>query len=196
MRAWAVASARARAWALAGAIACAAATAAVAASDAIEKLDAIDALKDAIAARLLLADDVARYKWNHGLPVVDTARESALLDRTTAQAVALGIPESYARRVVTAQIAASRARQQELLERWHRLDESTFADVPDLATAQRPAIDRATAALLTQLRAAMCTLDAAARAALAVPPPSFDASAAVWTTAVDPLWPLPPECSG
>jgi chorismate mutase-like protein len=155
---------------------------------------AIGQLKDAIAARLLLMDDVARYKWNHDLPVIDAARESDLLERTTAAAVALGVPRDYARRVVAAQIAASRARQQELIDEWRRADRPTFADVPDLASAQRPAIDRATAALLTRLRAAMCGLDDDARAVLASPPPSFDGSARVWATAVDPLWPTPVSC--
>jgi chorismate mutase len=156
--------------------------------------DAIARLKDAIAARLLLADDVARYKWNRDQPVEDPEREVAVLERTTAQAVALGIPEAYARRVVAAQIAASRARQQVLINRWRAAKHTPFADVPDLAVVQRPAIDRATAVLLARLHAAMCSLDDVARVTLSSPPLSFDGSARPWATAVDPLWPPPAEC--
>ena len=151
-------------------------------------------LKDAIEARLLLMDDVARYKWNHDLPVADAPREAVLLDRTTAQAVALGIPEDYARRVVAAQIAAARVRQQELIDRWRQASRPPFDDVPDLATVQRPTIDRATADLLTRLRAAMCGLDDSARGALASPSPQLAESTRAWTTAVEALWPLPDEC--
>ena len=180
------------------AVFCAIAGAAPALPDEVRNVastEAVAALQDAIAARLQLMDDVARYKWNHGLPVLDAAREAALLDRTTAEAVARGIPETYARRVVAAQIAASRARQEELLQRWQdAAPPPTFADVPDLAREQRPAIDAATAALLTRLRTAMCSLDDTARTALAAPPQSFDGSTRVWATAVDPLWPPPSEC--
>ena len=178
-----------RAYAFVLALACTAARA-----DDAAALRPIASLKDAIAARLLLADDVARYKWNRGLPVADAAREAAVLDRTTAQAVELGIPGDYARRVVAAQIAASRLRQQELTDEWRDANRPAFSDVPDLATAQRPAIDRATATLLTRLRAAMCGLDDDARVALTSPPRSFDRSARAWATAVDPLWPPPAEC--
>src|SRR4029077_4859677 len=113
-------------------------------------------LKDAIAARLLLMNDVARYKWNAELPVLDTAREAALLERTTDSAAAIGVPRDYARRVVAAQIAASREVQQTAIDRWRAERHGTFSDVPDLVTVQRPAIERATAALLTHLLDAMC----------------------------------------
>src|SRR5262245_35067461 len=105
------------------------------ATDAPIAADAIPAasparLADPIAARLLLADDVARYKWNHDQPVADPQREAVVLERTTAAAVALGIPHDYAQRVVAAQIAASRARQQMLIDAWRREQHAAFADVP------------------------------------------------------------------
>jgi chorismate mutase len=157
--------------------------------------DAVVRLKQAIADRLLLMDDVARYKWNHALPVFDAGRERMLLDRTVAAATALGVPSDYARRAIEGQIAASRARQNELIEGWRHEQRPAFTDVPDLATLQRPAIDRATTRLLTQLRATMCDLDAAdARAELQAPPPALARSPAIWSTAVDPLWPTPVAC--
>ena len=78
----------------------------------------LDDLAGAIATRLSLMDDVARYKWNHSLPIVDEQREAKLVERATAQAVTLGVPADYARRVVVAQIEASRARQAELTTQW------------------------------------------------------------------------------
>jgi chorismate mutase-like protein len=149
-------------------------------------------LEDAIAARLLLMDDVARYKWNHVLPVVDAQREAALLERATADAVAIGLPEAYARHVLAAQIDASRAIQLQLVAGWQRDKQPPFADVADLATVQRPAIDAATHHLLEQLHSAMCTLtDDATHADLETPPPSLTQQHAAWSIATAALWPVP-----
>ncbi len=155
-------------------------------------------LEDAIATRLLLMDDVARYKWNHALPVVDAEREAALLERSTADAVALGLPESYARRVLAAQIQASRALQLELVAVWQREQRPSFADVPDLNSVQRPAIDAATLQLLERLRAAPCPLARSdAQAEIATAPASLADHPAAWATATAALWPLPDRaCPG
>jgi chorismate mutase len=151
-------------------------------------------LKDTIAARLLLMDDVARYKWSHTLPVVDAQREAALLERATADAVAIGLPEAYARRVIAAQIDASRAIQLQLVADWQRDKQPPFADVPDLATVQRPAIDTATHHLLEHLHTAMCTLnDDATRTDLQTPPPSLAQQRAAWSIATTALWPVPDD---
>jgi chorismate mutase len=155
---------------------------------------AIVDLNDAIATRLLLMNDVARYKWNAQLPVLDAARESALLERTTDSAVAIGVPRNYARRVVAAQIEASRDLQQTVIDQWRAEHHGAFPGVPDLVTVQRPAIERATAALLALLRDAMCKLGGQAGSALATPPPSLASSARAWSIAVDALWPPPDTC--
>jgi chorismate mutase len=158
--------------------------------------DRIVELKDAIAARLVLMNDVARYKWNAELPVLDAPREAALLERTTDSAAAVGVPRNYARRVVAAQIEASRDVQQTLIEHWRAERHGAFPGVPDLVTVQRPAIEQATAVLLAHLRDAMCELDDPARDALATPPPSLAATARAWSIAVDALWPPPDTCHG
>lgn len=151
-------------------------------------------LKDAIAERLLLMDDVARYKWNHALPVVDAQREAALLERTTAEAVAIGLPEAYARCVITAQIDASRTLQLDLVATWQRDKQPPFADVPDLAAVQRPAIDAATHRLLEQLHAAMCGLsDEPTRAELQKVPALLAQQRAAWAIATATLWPVPAD---
>jgi cyclohexadienyl dehydratase len=152
----------------------------------------LDDLASAIAARLSLMDDVARYKWNHSLPIVDEQREAKLVERATAQAVTFGVPADYARRVVVAQIEASRARQTELTTQWRAQHHAPFDGVPDLATAQRPAIDAATTNLLRRLRAAMCELDsAAAQAVFADPPAGLEGAKNAWSTATAVLWPAP-----
>jgi chorismate mutase-like protein len=152
----------------------------------------LDDLASAIAARLALMDDVARYKWNHSLPIVDEQREAKLVDSATAQAVSLGVPADYARRVVVAQIEASRTRQTELTTLWQAQHQAAFDGVPDLATAQRPAIDAATTNLLRRLRAAMCELDsAAAHAVFADPPAGLKGAKSAWSTATTALWPAP-----
>jgi chorismate mutase len=151
-------------------------------------------LKSAIAARLLLMDDVARYKWNHAQPIVDPEREAALLQRIAGEAVALGLPRDYARRVIAAGIDASRTLQLELVADWQRQQHPPFADVPDLTTVQRPAIDAATRRLLEALRVSLCALNSdSARAVLEPAPPSLAQHPAAWSLSCAALWPVPPD---
>jgi chorismate mutase len=154
--------------------------------------DPMEALRDAVAARLLLMDDVARFKWNAKLPITDPRREAALLERSTASAVALGLPEDYARRVLAAQIEASRTIQAALLDRWRKADQGKFRDVPDLATVQRPAIDRATATFLEALAAAQCDLADPDAKALLETPSAVAGQAGAWAIATAPLFTTSP----
>jgi hypothetical protein len=106
--------------------------------------------------------------------------------------VTLGVPADYARRVVEAQIEASRTRQIELTTLWRAQHHPSFDDVPDLATAQRPAVDAATTNLLRRLRAAMCELDSdAAHAAFSDPPAGLEGAVSAWSIATAALWPAP-----
>lgn len=152
--------------------------------------DATDDLAAAIEARLLLMPDVARYKWNRGLPVTDPAREAALLEQIAVRAVALSIDPACARAAVEAQLAASRAWQSQLAERWRARARGPFTGVPDLATALRPAIDAATERLLDALGQVGCSADAATSARLSAPPPSLAERPHVWAIAVAP-WVTP-----
>jgi chorismate mutase-like protein len=145
-------------------------------------------VRDAIAARLALMDDVARHKWNAGLPIAAPEREAALLEAVTTVAVAKGLPEDYARDVIAAQIDASRALQTALFERWQASGQGNFVAVPDLNTVQRPRIDAATRNLLDAVAAARCALAAVdAKTQLAAPPADFAAPREVWSMAVAPL---------
>jgi chorismate mutase-like protein len=158
-------------------------TASAAAADPVESLHA------AISARLLLMADVARYKWNAQLPIADPEREAVLLERTTATAVTLGLPEDYARRVLAAQFEASRTLQAALFARWRVTDQGGFVDVPDLIAVQRPAIERATTALLAALAGARCELEReGTKTAFEVPPVALADASLAWSIATAALW--------
>lgn len=62
--------------------------------------------------RMALAEEVGRYKKEHGLPILNEAREQAVLDRVTAQA---GEQAPYACRLFRTLFALARDRQAELL---------------------------------------------------------------------------------
>jgi len=154
--------------------------------------DPLEDLRSAITERLLLMEGVARYKWNHGLPVTDPTREAALLTAKLPRATSLGLPAVYAQRVLEAQLSASRLLQISLTAQWAAQHRGAFADVPDLATAQRPLIDAATDHLIERLRDAVCALaEADARDRMSVAPEALGAYPDAWSTATDTLWPVP-----
>jgi chorismate mutase len=150
----------------------------------------LDELRTVIADRLTLMNDVARYKWNAHLPVADPAREAALLDQLTADPAAAGLPRAYVRRVLDAQLTASRIAQQRLIEQWRAERRGEFSAVPSLADVQRPAITAVTRRLLRSLRTNLCALQTSAAAhAFAAVPDGLEPDA--WTTAVAGLFPAP-----
>lgn len=78
----------------------------------INRID--DTILDALEERMQIAEQVARYKMQHGLPVLDPQREQAVIDNRSARARRAELPEGTAElfRVI---MAMSRARQEELL---------------------------------------------------------------------------------
>ncbi len=147
-------------------------------------------VRTAIAERLALMDDVARYKWNEELPITDEVRESQLLMDLTATAESLGLEREFAQRVLRAQMAAARLQQEWLIATWRAQDRGPFDDVPDLGLMQRPAITIATTRLLTTLRRHACSLTKAdSRSRLDTPPTGIHADA--WATATAALFPPP-----
>jgi chorismate mutase len=132
--------------------------------------DAVTTLARTIADRLVVVEQVARYKWNAHLAVLDETRESALRERTLDQAREIGIPPARARAIVDAQLAASRALQAASFRRWQQEAKAPFSTVLDLATELRPELDRLTYALLVAARDAEPALGTCgARAALTSP---------------------------
>lgn len=106
----------------------------------------------AMAERLEIARDVAWAKANSGAPVLDPKREAALIDALVKQGMAAGIAPARVERFFTAQIAASRQVQTELLDAW-RAGEAARPGTPprDLAKEIRPQLDTLSTAMIKAL---------------------------------------------
>ena len=111
----------------------------------------VESLRALIDARLLLAPDVARFKWNHHLPIEDLPREAQVIAALGRQASELGVPQAWAESFFRAQIEASKTAQNELFQGWDVFKHGQFPDAPDLATVTRPKLDRLTGQLLHAL---------------------------------------------
>ena len=108
----------------------------------------LEPLRQAIDQRLLLAQDVARAKWNAKAAIEDLPREEQVIAAAVRQGGVLGLPEAWIRTVFRAQIEASKTVQRALYERWQAEGAGRFDDAPDLAGSVRPELDRLTAQLL------------------------------------------------
>ena len=111
----------------------------------------IESLRALIDARLLLAPDVAQYKWNHHIPIEDAAREAQVIAALGHKAADLGVPLPWAEAFFRAQIEASKTAQNELFQGWDVFKHGQFPDAPDLATVTRPKLDKLTDQLLHAL---------------------------------------------
>jgi chorismate mutase-like protein len=111
----------------------------------------LEPLRQAIDRRLLLAEDVARFKWNTKAPIEDRAREAQIIAGLAKQAESVGVPAAQAEAFFRAQIEASKTVQRELFARWEAEHHGPFADAPDLAGVTRPKLDALTAQLLRGL---------------------------------------------
>jgi cyclohexadienyl dehydratase len=107
-----------------------------------------------IDARLELMRPVAAWKFAHGLPVSDPARESKVLESTVEHAQALGIDPVGARELYSLQIRLARQVQEYNVASWHR---SGFGAEPlrDLDRELRPELDRIGAQQLHAIYVAM-----------------------------------------
>jgi chorismate mutase-like protein len=108
----------------------------------------LEPLRRAIDQRLLLAQDVARAKWNAHAPIEDLPREEQVIAAAVRQGAALGLSEAWIRTVFRAQIEASKMVQRELYRRWQAEGVGRLDDAPDLANTIRPQLDRLTTQLL------------------------------------------------
>ncbi|MGN6527663.1 MAG: gamma subclass chorismate mutase AroQ [Burkholderiaceae bacterium] len=111
----------------------------------------METLRRLVDARLLLAPDVAQFKWNHHIPIEDREREAQIVAQLGGQAAALGVPREAAERFFRAQIEASKIAQNELFQGWDVFKHGQFPDAPDLATVTRPKIDALNEQLLHAL---------------------------------------------
>ena len=147
-------------------------------------------LRNAVAQRLALMEDVAQYKYVNRLAVSDPEREAVVLERTTERARALGLDVDAAARLVTAQMTAAKAHQSARINAWAEQN-AAFDSAPDLQSELRPKISAATDRLIEAALAHKAYLEnCEGYAQLARPPEAFadDASKAAWRVAVDGLY--------
>jgi chorismate mutase-like protein len=154
----------------------------------------LEPLRQAIDQRLLLAQDVARAKWNAKAAIEDLPREEQVIAAAVRQGGALGLPEAWVRTVFRAQIEASKTVQRALYRRWQAEGAGRFDDAPDLAKNIRPELDRLTTQLLRAMADNQSLLhDGARKADVAVALQSLQARAVDPAAAEQALAPfLPP----
>lgn len=119
-----------------------------------------------ITERLSLMVDVAAWKYLHGLPVEDLAREADVLEAMAAQAGELGLEPGPLVAFSAAQIEAAKAVQSCWIARWTGNAAAAPTGAPDLAAEIRPEILRIDAALVA--------LVAAGDVPPTLPPPAMD----------------------
>ncbi|NYE60834.1 chorismate mutase-like protein [Duganella sp. 1224] len=111
----------------------------------------LEPLRQAIDQRLLLAEAVARAKWNVQGNIEDLPREALVIQAAVRQGGAMGLPAAWIESVFRAQIEASKTVQRELFAKWQTQQAGHFADAPDLANTIRPALDRITTQILRSM---------------------------------------------
>lgn len=99
--------------------------------------EALAPLGDLLRERLLLADTVAQAKWVKGTPVSDPAREKKVIDDAVALAAQKGVDADLVRRVVSAQIAASKTVQNRLITEWSHDPANAPTVAPDLTQVRQ-----------------------------------------------------------
>ncbi len=144
----------------------------------------LDPLLDLMQARLDLAPEVARTKWNQHAPLEDPAREEQILAQLP---VIAGLDPELARSFFKAQMEASKTVQRQLYQQWQQLNQPPFPSARPLSEL-RPGLDRLTRPLLEALAQAQPQLEEQARLAEVLQKRFGDELTPAWQQAVDPLW--------
>lgn len=112
----------------------------------------VDKLLKLIQQRLLIAHDVARWKWNHKRPIEDRKREQELLLKVQEQAKTYNLEPNRVVAFFQAQIEAGKLIQTVDFENWQKLGIKSFSNVPDLNQTLRPSLDKLNTEFLLVLR--------------------------------------------
>ena len=153
---------------------------------ATESLERLQHLRAVMTERLVIMEQVAKYKWNAGLAVEDRDREAAVLEKTTAMAVGEGLEADSAARVIRAQIEAAKMVQNALFDRWRKAATGKFAGAPSLSESLRPEVTRLSRDLIAALAAAQNDLDSClARRILSPAPKILARFSRAWDVAVE-----------
>jgi chorismate mutase-like protein len=103
--------------------------------------------------RLMLMENVARWKWNTKTPLTDRVREEALLRELSRSGTGKGVPSELTRTFFAAQFEAGKRIQGALFIKWKAAEQGYFFGVPDLALVQRSEIDAVSQEMLDSLAA-------------------------------------------
>ncbi|MCW3478882.1 chorismate mutase [Neisseriaceae bacterium JH1-16] len=113
----------------------------------------LEALVDAVAQRLAVADQVALAKWDGGKAVEDRPREQQVIAGAVAQSVATGLEGDRVARFFADQIEANKLVQYALLADWRRAGAAPAMPRASLVSEIRPRLDRLQGLLLQLLAA-------------------------------------------
>jgi chorismate mutase len=113
---------------------------------------AVDRLLTLMGDRLALMHDVAKWKWNHKIPIADAERERRVLDAVGDRAAAMGLDRDEVRRFFAAQIEAGKMLQQANFKDWEEGQHVPFVGVASLAE-MREKIDALNEQMLESLAA-------------------------------------------
>ncbi|MEJ6485328.1 gamma subclass chorismate mutase AroQ [Nostoc punctiforme UO1] len=102
----------------------------------------VDKLLKLIQQRLLIAHDVARWKWNHKRPIEDRKREQELLLKIRQQARIHSLEPDTVAAFFQAQIEAGKLIQAVDFQNWQKQGIKSFPHVPDLNQILRPSLDK------------------------------------------------------
>ncbi|MEH2241820.1 gamma subclass chorismate mutase AroQ [Nostoc sp.] len=102
----------------------------------------VDKLLKLIQQRLLIAHNVARWKWNHKRPIEDLKREQELLLKVRQQATTHSLEPERVAGFFKAQIEAGKLIQTVDFQNWQKQGIKSFPNVPDLNQTLRPSLDK------------------------------------------------------
>ncbi len=105
-------------------------------------ITSVDKLLKLIQQRLLIAHDVARWKWNHKRPIEDRKREQELLLKVRQQATIYSLEPDTVAAFFQAQIEAGKLIQAVDFQNWQKQGIKSFPHVPDLNQILRPSLDK------------------------------------------------------
>ena len=108
--------------------------------------------------RLSLMPEIAAWKWHAQQPIADLERERQVLERSVAEAQAIGLDAASARRFFDVQIRMARAVQAQHFERWRGQAAAQVPSGRDLNTELRPALDATSRELLVAVYVASAAL--------------------------------------
>lgn len=102
----------------------------------------VDNLLKLIQQRLIIAHDVARWKWNNQRPIEDLKREQELLLKVRQQATSQNLDPDTVAAFFQAQIEAGKLIQKADFQKWQQQGIKSFSNVPDLTQTIRPSLDK------------------------------------------------------